>query len=296
MTARIREKLVLPLYRALQHWQADGSLQLAAAVSYYMALSFFPLVLILLSASGLFLRFTGWGQNAQAQLLEMIKTQTAPGLADQVASVLNSVQSQAVVGGPLGLVMLLVAAIAIFAQLDRAFDAIFNVPPHPGGGPWRLIRGVLWDRLRAFLMLLGAGSFLILAFVATMSFSAAEPYVRRWLPLPGIVWTLISLTPSVVINWLLFAVIYRVLPKVPVRWSEAARGALLTSVLWEIGRRILASLVVGSKYNAYGVVGAFIAMMLWVYYAVAMVFLGAEYVQVICKACKPASQPGDGQS
>ena len=81
-------------------------------------------------------------------------------------------------------------------------------------------------------------------------------------------------------NGPLFAVIYRVLPNVEVRWGEAARGAILAAALWEIGRRLLATVIIGTQYSVYGVVGAFIAVMLWVYYAVTVLFLGAEYIQV----------------
>jgi membrane protein len=61
----------------------------------------------------------------------------------------------------------------------------------------------------------------------------------------------------------------------------------LAAVVWEIGRMILAAFLIGNKYSAYGVVGSFIAVMLWIYYASTVVFLGAEYVQVICRRCDP---------
>jgi uncharacterized BrkB/YihY/UPF0761 family membrane protein len=74
---------------------------------------------------------------------------------------------------------------------------------------------------------------------------------------------------------------------------EATAGGLLASIIWQVGRRVLTWAVIGSNYNAYGVVGAFIAVMLWLYYGSAVVFFGAEYVQVICQQCrhdKPSSE------
>jgi membrane protein len=66
--------------------------------------------------------------------------------------------------------------------------------------------------------------------------------------------------------------------------------------MWEAGRRLLAAIVIGSKFSVYGVVGAFVAIMLWVFYAVTILFLGAEYIQVFCARCSPPAQanPDDG--
>jgi membrane protein len=75
------------------------------------------------------------------------------------------------------------------------------------------------------------------------------------------------------------------MPKVPIRWPEAARGGIAAAVVWEIGRQLLANFVIGGKYSAYGVVGALLAIMLWGYYAATVIFLGAEYIQTFCRDC-----------
>jgi membrane protein len=84
---------------------------------------------------------------------------------------------------------------------------------------------------------------------------------------------------SVVLFWIVLSCIYRVLPKAPVRWSDAIAGAWLAAVTWELGRQALAYLLIGDRYSAFGLIGSFIAVMLWIYYACMVLFLGAEYVQ-----------------
>jgi membrane protein len=83
------------------------------------------------------------------------------------------------------------------------------------------------------------------------------------------------------LNCLLFAAIYRILPKTSVRWRNAAAGGLLTAFTWQIGQRVLESIMISNNYSAYGVVGSFLAVMLWMYYASAVVLLGAEFVRVL---------------
>ncbi|CAK9056424.1 Large-conductance mechanosensitive channel [Durusdinium trenchii] len=278
------------------NFQSDNGLQLAASVSYYAALSFFPLLLILISGLGYVLRSTGWGQDAQRQLLEFVSDQASPSLADRVGTTLNEVQANAALNGPIGLISLLVTAVMIFAQFENAFDQIWNVDRSGKKGIVSKAKQVVWYRMRAFLMLLGAGALVMVTFFAGIAVTGASSLGDEFLHLPRTFWTALQLVVTLALNWGMFTLIYRILPKVPVRWSEAARGGLLASITWEIGRQILAALVIGNKYNAYGVVGAFIAIMLWVYYAMAVIFFCAEYVQVICNSYESGDAETEGNA
>lgn len=119
--------------------------------------------------------------------------------------------------------------------------------------------------------------------------------------LPGTdwLWTVGQMVLPMILNAGVFTLIYRLLPKVPVKWSEAFQGGLLASVVWEIGRYVLTWFLVASKYSsAYGVIGSFIAVLLWLYYSFSVLFLGAEFIQCICDRCNvnrpPASPAGNG--
>lgn len=270
------------IYRAYRAFGKDGGNENAAAVAYYMALSFFPLLLVGISVGGVLLRESGRGRDARSELLQVMSTQIAPQFANQIEAVLDSVESQAARSGPLGLGLLLIGAMAVFAQFEKAFDRIWHTGDPERSGFLAVIVSALWGRLRAFVLLLGLGIFIVLGFVATMGLSAVLTYSRNWLPIPPLLVQLATTTAAVGLNALLFAALYKALPKRHVQWQEAAGGALLASLLWEGGRRILAGLVIASKYDVYGVVGAFIAVMLWVYYAVSVVLLGAEFVQQTC--------------
>ena len=191
--------------------------------------------------------------------------------------------------------MLIVGAATVFVHFDDAMDRIWNVPRRSSPGFFATVRGLLVDRFRAFVMLLGISLFILAGFIATMSLSAAKQFAESDLPFSGAAWTLVMVLAAVLLNWLLFMVTYKTVTKPRVHWSEAARGALFASIMWEIGRRLLAALVIGSRFSIYGVVGAFVAIMLWTFYAVTVLFLGAEYIQVFCARCKAESAANAGE-
>jgi len=290
-SSRKRPPLWKRFPRALAKWQADDGPMLAAAVAYYATLSLLPLLLILISMLGFALRISSEAQDAQAELLHVLARNMSPKLAGLVENILVGVEAKAGIGGPLGFLGLLVAAIGIFAQFEYAFHRIWNVPT-PERGFVAAVRNAMWRRFKAFLMLAGLGLLVILVFAAGTFSSTIRPWTER---VPGgqIVWSLMQIPVSVVLNAGLFTVIYKVLPKVKVRWSEAARGAVVTAVLWEIARQVLALGLIGGRYSAYGVIGSVFMVMLWIYVAACIVFLGAEYVQVICRDCNPEDAAPD---
>lgn len=105
-------------------------------------------------------------------------------------------------------------------------------------------------------------------------------------------WRGLELILPVAINALAFATLYQFLPRVRIRWSDAWRGGLFAAIVWEIGRLLVAKLLIGNHYaSAYGVIGCFMAIMLWGYYAMSVVFLGAELVQVLGE--QPIRPAGD---
>jgi membrane protein len=111
--------------------------------------------------------------------------------------------------------------------------------------------------------------------------AAAQPAVELT---PSARWHM-TLALNMTINFLLFAAIYRFVPKTHIRWSEAFSGACVAAVLWEVGRQVLAIyLVRHSHFSAYGVIGSFLAIMLWMYYAMLVVFFGAEFIRAALDA------------
>ncbi len=258
---------------------------MAAAVAYYAALSLFPLLLVLISTFGVIARTTNMGQNAQQQILDAVSQQGSEVLRAQVADILKQVESGAAIGGRLGVLGLLFTAVALFAHFERAFDNIWNVADQKSKGLLATIKNVLLTRARAFLMLCGLGVLILAVFLSSMTLRTVESYTSNWIPLPSVVTTTLELSVGLILNMAIFTLLYRWLPKATVRWRDAWQGGAFVAIGWEIGRLVLANVLIGTKYsNAYGAVGSFLAVMLWLYYISLLIFFGAEYVQVLSES------------
>lgn len=275
------------LRKAVRSWQQDDGNILAAAMAYYSALAFFPLLMILTAGMGLVLRFTGWGRDARKRLLDSIATQTSASLSEEISDALNALEANASIGGPIGAVIMLFISVAMFAHFERSFDRIWNKDYRKPRGMRYAMRNALRRRLAAFIMLLATGTLVVVTFVAGVAIDTAAAWGKDVLPIPNVTLWFAHAGVSFVINASMFALIYKALPRVRIRWQEAIRGAMLASVIWELGRQVLGLFLPLSRYSAYGVVGSFIATMLWVYFASCVVFLGAEYVKVTSPNAPP---------
>lgn len=267
---------------AAQKWQADDAGAMAAGVAYYLALSLFPMLLLLTAGLGLVFRFTSLGHDAELQILSVVSEHCSPTLEQQVREVLDQLREQSLVGGPLGLATAILAAIGVFYQFERAFDRIWKVKAPVDGHWWRACKRIVGQRLSAFCLLASVGVAILLVMVANLVVGFAHAWMVR-LHIPGTsLITLVDAMVTLLLNATVFGLLYRWLPKRRIHWSDALRGGLLAAIVWEIGRQLLAAVLIGVRYTAaYGAIGSFIALLLWCYWGMSIIFFGAEYAQVL---------------
>jgi len=284
--------LLLGLWRLLREtcrrWNADDASLLSAAMAFYAACSLFPCCLVLIALLGLVLRHVSSAQNAREELLDTAARNASPWLADQLKALLAGVEENATFGGPLGLLLLLVAAIGMFQQFDSMLDRIWGRPQVPSAGAWGAVRRALVDRLTGFLVLLGFGGLVIFVLLADLGLAAARPYVVPW-PAGTLAWDALQASFSILCNSLLFGVLFKVLPRASIRWRHALAGGLLTALVWGLGQQFLAHFLIRGFYSAYGVVGSFLGVLFWMYYSSAVLFFGAEFVRVLGIQADPAA-------
>jgi membrane protein len=278
MFGRIMRRSWSTLQSIWQGWRKHDGTLLSAATAYYATFSLFPLCLVLMAGLGIFSRHSAYLQGQQNVLLETVRDNISPWLAGQLGTILTDVQAQALLGGPMGLLFLILSAIGIFMQLENIFDRIWELPEPTVKGWLPALRLALWDRLLAFLTLLAIGAMLTGVFLSDIVLTTIRSLVIQ-LPAGKMTWQIVQPLASIVCNGVLLGTIYKVLPKAPVRWQEALGGGLLAAAVWAAGKYVLLSFLVGDKYSAYGILGAFIGLMFWFYYASAVVFLGAEFVR-----------------
>jgi membrane protein len=282
---------VMMFVATYQRWSQDDGSAMAAAVAYYVALSFFPLLLTLIAGIGLFFKFANSGQDAEHAVLLLVQQHVSSSAGTAVEQALKQVRDTSIFHGPVALFAMFFSSMASFVQLQQSFDRVTGVTSTERKGIMAAVRMVLFERLVAFLMLCGLGLLITALFVGSLVLSATEGYTMGAVPGWWILRRPVQIFVGFCVNAGLFTLIYRWLPKNPAPLKASFRGGLVAAAVWEIGRQILAELLIGTKYTtAYGVVGSFIGLMLWCYYAVAVLLLGAEYIQVVCHRGSPAGK------
>ncbi|RDS79501.1 YihY/virulence factor BrkB family protein [Dyella monticola] len=262
-------------HRAMTGFNEDELFTHAAAIAYYSALSMAPIIVLTLWILSL-LR-AQW----QAQLDQTLTAMMGDKAAQAVILIVNNAKSRPKLGniaGVLGLVVTLFSASAVFAQLQGTLNRIWHVEDSSRNviGLW------LKARARAFGLVIG------IAFLMIISF-AVSALIHLMIPYGSVAWSIVEYVVSLALFVVAFGAMYRVLPDTDITWSDATRGALLTTVLFILGKFAIETYIgYVSIGGAYGPAGALVVMLTWVYYASFVVLLGAELTHGLATARQQA--------
>ena len=239
----------------------------AAALAFYAALSMAPLLLLLLW-------LTASNAEAQAATLGQIGLLMGPEARDVAQTVIANARQAPDTGSIAGwwsIALLLIGATAVFAQLQDALNRIFRTDATALAGfvDW------LKKRLFSFGILLALGFLLLVSMTVTTALDIALRHIDVLQPA-------VALFASLIVYALAFAFMYHFLPDRRVRWRLALGGGVFTAVLFVLGRGAIAwYLQRAPTGSAYGAMGALVLMMLWVYYAATILFVGAVVTATI---------------
>ncbi|HEX3627437.1 MAG TPA: YihY/virulence factor BrkB family protein [Verrucomicrobiae bacterium] len=188
----------------------------------------------------------------------------------------------------IGFVALFIGSMSVFIQLQQALNAIWNVRPKTSG-----IRSFIRYRLLSLVTLLGIGFILLVSLVISAALDAVGKWMSGVVPANFIIWHVIDFVTTLAVVTLLFAMIFKMLPDVRIKWRDVWVGALLTAVLFTIGKYLLgAYLGRGSLSSAYGAAGSFVVVLMWVYYSAQILLMGAAFVRVYADRYGGCSRPG----
>ncbi|MEO7101546.1 MAG: YhjD/YihY/BrkB family envelope integrity protein [Luteolibacter sp.] len=263
------------LKRSMNDWMEDKALRLSAALAYYSIFSLAPLLVITIGIAGLVMGT----EAASGQLYGELKSYVGAAPADALQSMVQSANkpAQSTLAAVAGCATLLLGASGVFGQLKDALNTIWEVEAESRAGLIGMLRGKLLN----FGMVLVIGFLLLVSLLMSTAIAGLNHRLEAILPLPAWVWSAIAFVISVGIVTALFALIFKVLPDARIGWRDVWAGALLTALLFEIGKTGL-SWYLGreSTASAYGAASSIVLLLLWVYYASCILFFGAEFTQV----------------
>lgn len=269
-------KILWELLRdAGQRWIKDRAPQLAAAVAFYTAFSLAPLLLIAIGFAGLFAD----EELVQRQVTAQISSLVGPTSAQFIAGVMESAAASrsSVAATLIGIVVLLVASTGVFHQLQVALNLIWGVEPKPNMNMFSLLRA----RLLSFAMILIIGFLLLVSLIISALLSALHEYMRVLIPAEPFLWQTVNFGVSYLFTTVLFAMLYKLLPDVRIKWRDVTVGAAVTALLFTLGKFIIGLYLGNSGISSiYGAAGSFAVLLLWVYFSAQILLYGAEITQI----------------
>jgi membrane protein len=281
--------LALDLFKqTAKEWIEDDAPQLGAALAYYTVFSLAPMVLLLLAVIGVLFRDDPAGAWSRiTEQMSYFLDKSAVQMVQQIARQVST-PAKSALGGAIGLALALFGATGVFGQLQNALNTIWGVKAKPGGGIWGFIR----SRFLSFALLAGIGFLLLVSLVIEAVIKGFSHYLQNiW---PGVLTIIIPiyLTFDLVVITAVFAMIFKVLPNARIRWRDVWIGALMTALLFLIGKWALGIyLGSGTAASAYGAASSLITMLLWVYYSSQILLFGAEFTQVYAERCGAHIKP-----
>jgi membrane protein len=264
------------LHKLLSKFSEDNCFLLAGGVAYFTIFSLVPILLVILAVFSYFI-----GQEAvKAEIFELVQLYMGQASAVEIIRLIDRAHQpvSSIMTAVLGLVTLMFTSSTLFVNLKNSLNIIWDVKGKVKGGAFKTIK----DRGLAFLMVLMVGLLLIFSIfletTAALFFNFFAEYVPlSWILGLGLVENLVLF----VVLFLLFGSIFKFLPDVEIRWRDVRFGALITTLLFLVGRQGISLYLSRSDMTEiFGPASAMVAILLWVYYSALIFFLGAEITQI----------------
>jgi membrane protein len=267
-------------------WWNDNLSRLGASLAYYTLFAIAPVLVVAIGVAGL-----AFGPDAvRGQIVHQVDDLIGLEGGRAVQALLQgaSNRSAGVLATVIGSITFLLTATGAFLELQYALNTIWRVAPKASAG----IREFLMQRLISFGLVVAIGFLLMVSLAVSAALAAFSGWLNASAPGMAVLWMAVNLLISIGVTTLLFALLYKVLPDVELGWSDVWIGALITSVLFAIGKTII-GLYIGrsSTASSYGAAGSVMILLLWVYYSSQVVLLGAEMTRAFTAARKGAPRP-----
>jgi len=278
------------LKQTFNEWLQDKAPQLGAALAYYTVFSLAPLILVLLAIVGMIFRDDPRGTwDRITQQMSYFLDQSAVQVVQNIAQKASQ-PGKSTIATIIGVALAIFGASGVFGQLQDALNTIWGVKAKPGGGIWAFLRA----RFLSFAMVAGVCFLLLVSLAIEALLKGFSHYIQSALPGGMVITLTVYLIFDFAVVVLLFAMIFKFLPDVEIQWRDVWIGAVLTAILFGIGKWLLGFyLGSGAAGSAYGAAGSLITLLLWVYYSSQILLFGAEFTQVYAARAGRAFKPSE---
>ncbi|ENO85269.1 YihY/virulence factor BrkB family protein [Thauera linaloolentis] len=252
----------------------------AAALAFFTVFSVAPVMIVAVSIVGLVLGERAAHGEIVQQLEAAIGVEAATAVQTAVQN--SRIQHSGLLPTIAGFAAMVFGATTVFAQMQGALNAIWSVAPRPTRSG---VLNYLKTRLLSLTVVLAIGFVLLVSLTLSVAVRALVTFAQDWLPVPGFVLLGLDWGVSLVVITLLFGAIFRVLPDVVLSWRDVWLGALVTSLLFVLGRTLIALyLSTTATASSYGAAGSLVLLLMWVNYSSLILLFGAAFTRATVEA------------
>jgi len=233
---------------------------MGAAIAFYTVFSIAPLLIIVIAVAGFL-----WGEDAvRGEVIRQLGGLVGPEGAKSIQALIRSADqpTQGFIATMISIVILLVGATRVLAELQSALDRIWKVPAmQRTAGWWRLLRA----RLLSLGLVLGMGFLLLVSLVVSTGLAVMGQWTAGLFPGWEMLLLALNALASLTISSVLFAMIFKYMPQASIAWRDVWVGAIVTAVLFEIGK-VLIGLYVGrsARVSSVTAAGSVVIVLIWV--------------------------------
>ncbi|HRO41874.1 MAG TPA: YihY/virulence factor BrkB family protein [Flavipsychrobacter sp.] len=277
------------LKEAASEFSTDNVIKLSASLAYYTVFSIGPLLLVIISFTGLFFE----QEKITGSIYQQMNNFIGPQGADQVLSIIRQMQQQnaAAKFSIIGIVLLIFGATGVFVDIQDSINYIWSIRAKPKKGWLKFLK----NRMLSFSLIVGVGFLLIASLlINTITDLLTDRLQQIFVDEAVIFFKILNIVILFLITSILFTVIYKVLPDAYIHWKDALFGATFTALLFLAGRFLIGIYLSKSEIaNTYGAAASIIIILSWVYYSSIILYFGAEFTKVYALSKGRAIRPND---
>ena len=281
------DRLRAVLKETFAGWWNDNVPRMGAALAYYTLFALAPILIVVIAVGGMAFGAAAVRGEIVAQIQDLVGQDGAQAVQAILEAAANSRWS--IPATIIGVITFFLGATGAFLELQDNLNAIWRVKPRSRGN---FLRDLLTQRIISFGLVLGFAFLLLTSLVVSAALAAVHTYVGSAFPGVAALWRAGYVVVSLGVITLLFAMIYKVLPDVKLKWEDVWVGALVTAGLFTIGK-FLIGLYLGTSSlgSTYGAAGSVIVVLVWVYYSSQIILLGAEFTRAYVERFGPLPPP-----
>jgi membrane protein len=253
-------------------WMEHDASTMGAALAFYTVFSVAPILIIAIGIVGMVIG----ADTVRADLLPQMQNLLGDAGASAVQTLLSSAtyMGKSRAATAIGVGTLLIGASTVFVELQTSLDRIWGIPKrNRARGLWRLLR----SRFLSLGLVFGVGFLLMVSLLVSTLLAALGTWLASYLGEWQTLIIAVDVSLSVIISAALFALVYKYVPQERLNWRDVWVGALVTAVLFNIGKFAIGYYLGKSAFSSvYGAAGSLLVLLLWAYYSAQIFLFGAE--------------------